>query len=111
MFQSPYQIREVESDRLSIIVDPDDDPINIRTEEWTAAVSESGSSEPYLELYFHDESVLPSGDPRPWMFVVSGSPITESDVDTHGSTVTGSPWQIDDDCTNGVEILCNLWTE
>ena len=111
MFESPYQTREVESDRLSIIVNLDDDPIDIHTEEWSAAVTSTGSGNPCLELYFHDESVLPSGDPYHWLFVVSGSPITESDADTHGSAVTGSPWDIDDDYPDGVEIFCNLWIE
>jgi hypothetical protein len=109
MSNDQFTVTPCQTDRLSIVVDPDDDPLELDDESWGIAMLGNDWGNEMIEIYVANRDLLPNSSPFDWLFVVSGPIIDGSDDLGDGSSITADPWTINDDLPDGIEFECAVW--
>jgi len=98
-----------ESQRLTIIDDPDDEPVEIDPVNFSVATEQRSAGEYAVIVLIRNDDVLPSGDPTTWKLVASWPEIAEKVPDVKGTSTTVVPIDVAEKSSTAVELECRTW--
>lgn len=98
-----------QSRRLTVIDDPDDEPVEIDPMRFSIAVEQCNGGEYAVWVTINAVDVLPSGDPTRWKLVASWPEIAEKLPDVKGTSTTVIPIDVAEKSSTAVELECRAW--